>query len=276
MKYALSLVAAALVAALPLVAAAASPSRSVPKEATAVIGLFEGMESGDIEVKVIPKDSKAGTVMIRNKTGKPLSIKLPEAFAGVPVMAQFGGGGMMGGMGGMGGMNGGMGGMGGGMGGQQGFAGGGMAGAGMGGMGGQAGGFFNVGPEKVGKLKIVTVCMDHGKNDPNPRVPYKLIPIEKYAKNADVSEVVKMMVKGEIDQHSAQAAVWHLQNGLEWEALASKIGAKHLNGSVEMYFSSSHMHRAMAASRIGAQRAEESASSGQSENVSIGEELAQQ
>jgi hypothetical protein len=275
MKLSLSrgLACATLVAAVPLAVFAASPSRRTAAEPTGeVIGLFEGMESGAIEVKVIPKDSTEGTITVKNKTGKPLTIKLPDAFAGVPVLAQgfgmgdMGGGGMMGG--GMGGQNQGLGG---------GMMGGGMMGAGMGGMGGQAGGFFNVAPDKVAKGKITTVCLDHGKKDPNPRVPYKLIPIESYAKNAVVAEVVKMLVRGEIDQYSAQAASWHLQNDLSWEELAGKIGAKHLNGTVEPYFTRAQLDRAFGATRVAEQRAEKASKEKEkSQRNSIGDDLAKQ
>jgi hypothetical protein len=275
LSFSRGLVCATLVAAIPLAVLAASPSRRTAAEPTGeVVGLFEGMESGEIEVKVFPKDSTEGTVTIKNKSGKPLTIKLPEALAGVPVAAQFGGGGMMGG-----GMDGGMmggGGMNQGMGG--GMMGGGMMGGGMGGggmMGGGGGGFFNVAPDKVVKGKITTVCLDHGKKDPNPRIPYVLIPVESYAKNAEVTELLKMMVRGEIDQHSAQAAAWHLQNGLQWEELAKKIGAKHLNGSVEPYFTRDQLQRAFAATRVAVERAEK-ASREKPSTGSVGDKLARQ
>ena len=77
------------------------------------VELFEGMHNGDLDVTIIAKSDHAGRVIIANKTGKPVNIKLPEAFAAVPVVAQFGGGGG----GGQGG--GGFGGGGGGGGGQQ-------------------------------------------------------------------------------------------------------------------------------------------------------------
>jgi hypothetical protein len=241
---------AAVMAMLPAVALAASPSRRVKdKEPANMVGLFDAIKAGDIEVKVIPKDAKEGTVTIKNKTGKPLTIKVPEALAGVPVLAQLDdlGGGALGGDTGGGNQNQGFGG---------GMMGGGMMGGGMmGGMGGM-GGMFNVGPDKVVKMKLVTVCLDHGKKDPNPRVPYELIPIESYAKDPAVTEVLKLMVKGKIDQHSAQAACWHLQNGLTWEELATKIGAKHLNGTVEAYFTSANLERALAATREAQRRIE--------------------
>jgi hypothetical protein len=95
------------------------------------VEMFAAIEKGDIAVKLIPKDSKESRILIENKTDKPLNVKLPDAFAGVPVLAQGGlaapnnnrgsrnsgssgrnGGnqnqGMGGGMGGMGMMGGGM------------------------------------------------------------------------------------------------------------------------------------------------------------------------
>ena len=107
----------AVAVAIPAILWAASPATSSKNEAPAkTVDLFAGMEAGDIDVVMIQKDSTDGTVMIKNKTDKPLTIKMPEAFGGVPILAQRGrgGGGGVGGMGGMGG-RGGMQGMGGGM-----------------------------------------------------------------------------------------------------------------------------------------------------------------
>ena len=56
------------------------------------VELFAAMAAGDIEVELIPKDSTNCTVRFVNKTDKPVAVKLPNAFAGVPVLAQFGGG----------------------------------------------------------------------------------------------------------------------------------------------------------------------------------------
>lgn len=256
-----------LLAALPLVAAAAAPEKKTAKEPANVVELFAAMEAGDIEVKVFPKDATKGTVTIKNNTDKPLTVKVPPALAGVPVLAQLccpiGGGGACPGGGGGGGNQGFGGGMMGGMGGMMG---------GMGGMGMGMGGMFNVAPEKVAKVKLVTVCLDHGKEDPNPHIEYKLVPIDKYAKDPAVAEVIKLMLAGKIDQHSAQAAAWHLQNGLSWKELATKIGAKHLNGSVEPYFTSVHLQRALAATKEARRRAE--AAESQPPATSIGQELA--
>nr|HPM81878.1 hypothetical protein [Candidatus Anammoximicrobium sp.] len=78
------------------------------------VELFEAIKAGDIAVKLIPKDAKEANVLIENKAKQPLEIKLPEAFAGVPVLAQIGGGFGGGGFGGGGLGGGGVGGGGGG------------------------------------------------------------------------------------------------------------------------------------------------------------------
>ncbi|HUE75004.1 MAG TPA: hypothetical protein VMP01_29320 [Pirellulaceae bacterium] len=250
---------------------AASYGAKPDKAEAEKVDLFAAMESGDIEVRLICKDSTTGNVLITNKTKKPLAIKLPDAFAGVPVAAQFGcpggpGGGGFGGCPGGGGGGGGQQGLGGGGGG---FGGGG-GGGGFGG-GGGGGGIFNVAPEKVGKIKVVTVCLEHGKDDPNPRIPYELRPIESFVEDQKVIELVKMVARGEIDQHSAQAAAWHLANDMSWQELAQKIGKKHLNGTTEPYFTRVNLQRALAATKAAVQRAEkaQTKSPGEQDEVPI-------
>jgi len=197
------------------------------------IDLFTAIDQKVVDVKLIPKDSTECNVIVKNKTDKPLTIRMPETFAGVPVLAQLGGiGGDMGYGGRRGGGYGGYGGGGYG-GGAQGF-GGGMGGYGGygGGYGGYGGGMWNVPPEKVVQVKVPIVCLDHGKPDPNPRIPYEIKPIESYAKGPEVNEVLKMLAEGKITQRVAQAAAWHFQNGLSLEELARKeirtaIGLRH-------------------------------------------------
>ncbi|MCA9228509.1 MAG: hypothetical protein KDA47_22990, partial [Planctomycetales bacterium] len=89
---------AAIACAGPQFGKAANRASDDSAEAATQVELFQAIENGDIEVTMIPKDATQSTVLIKNNTKKPLSIKLPEVFAGVPVQAQFGG---MGGMGGM-------------------------------------------------------------------------------------------------------------------------------------------------------------------------------
>lgn len=276
---ALGLIATAVSAAEPSLAdsptkldSTAKPGNTAKPDAAKaeMVELFAAAAKGDIEVKMIVKDSTNGQVIITNKTKKPLTIQLPEVFAGVPVLAQLGGGlgggGLGGGQGGQGGQNQGIGGGGGGFGG----GGGGFGG----GQGGGGGGLFNIGPEKVGKIKFVAVCLEHGKIDPNPRVPYEIRPIESFVSKTDVIEVVKMLGKGEINQSTAQAAAWHLNNDMAWNELANKVGKKHLDGSVEPYFNTFTLELAVRSSREAAHRAEEAAKKNPTKPVeSLGKQL---
>jgi len=238
-------------ALLVSVQAAWAESPTVPPQS---IDLFAGMESHDLEVAMFLADSKKGTVTIKNKSDQPLSVKLPAVFAGVPVLAQRGGGGM----GGMGGQNGGKGGMGG----MQGMMGGmGMMGGGMGMMGGMGGmgmmgGMMNIAPGKVQKIKITSVCADHGLHEPNARVSYQIVPIHTLAKDPAVVQIVSLLVAGRLDQPAAQAAVWHLQNGVAWDELVKKIGIKHINGTSERYFTPDQLERAFAAAQFARQLAD--------------------
>jgi hypothetical protein len=240
----------------------AADKKTAAKPERETVELFAAIKSGDVEVRLIPKDAKEATVIVTNKTKKPLSVKMPEAFAGVPVLAQQGFG-NQGNQGGFGGNQGGFGGgggfqqsFGGGFGGG-GFGGGGFGGGGFGG-GGQfgGGGFFNVEPEKAKKVKVATVCLEHGKKDPHPNIKYTIKPIESFTKKQDVIEVCKMLGRGELDQVSAQAAAWHLANDISWVQLANKIGVKHINGSVEPFFQPRHIDLAMRAAKAAEFRAE--------------------
>src|SRR5262245_295121 len=74
-------------------AAKAAPAASEP------VDFFDAIDNQQIDAKFLAKSDKEARVLIKNNTGKPLNIKVPEAFAGVP-LAQFGGGGRGGGGGG--------------------------------------------------------------------------------------------------------------------------------------------------------------------------------
>ena len=197
------------------------------------VALFDGLEQGDLEATVIMKNPFEGNVFLENKSGQPVTVRLPQAVTTVQVLQQgFGGGGGMG-MGG-GGMGGGMGGggMGGGGGGQSGvsgFGGGGRGGGGMGGMGGGGmggmgggGGFFSIPPDKVAQVPLTTVCLEHGKADPSPRMKYKLVKVEEMTTDPVLRELIAMVGTGKIDRQVGQAAAWHLSNDMSWDVLAAK------------------------------------------------------
>lgn len=152
--------------------------------AAETVDVFDAMKNDQIGVKFIAMNPNKANIVIENKTKKPLTVKLPDVIAGMPVLAQVGGD-------------------------QQGIA-------------GPAGGPFNIPPEKTHKIEIPTLCLEHGKPDPYSKVPYELKPISALSDKPEVSALVVRYGKGDISTQAAQAAAWHLQNGMSWKELAAK------------------------------------------------------
>lgn len=215
------------------------------------VELFGGVNDGKIEMKFIAKSDREARVILTNKTDKPMTIRLPEAFAGVPVLNQRPGGGGGGNFGGGGGGN-----FGGGGGGNQGigggFGGGGLGGGGLGGGGG--GGFFSIPPEQTARLDVAVVCLDHGLRDPSSSKPYQMVPIEQYVNRPAVIELVKAFGRGELQHGAAQAAAWHLNNDLSWAELAAKQQGSERNLYRPPYFSRYEVQAGMAYATEAARR----------------------
>ena len=225
-----------------------------PAKGYEAVDLFDGIDNGAIEVQFIGLSSEKANVIVKNVSEKPLAIEMPEVFAGVPVLAQgaFGAGGGQGiggggqgfgggGQGGTGGRNQGVGGGFGGGGQGGGFGGGGLGGGGLGGGGLGGGGIFNIPPGKVGRVKVGTVCLEHGKLDPRPAVEYKIVPISKMTNDQTVVEICKMLGEGKVDQKTAQAAAWNVANGLSWLQMAAKNRVQLSNGYTEKFFGRQHI-----------------------------------
>ena len=113
----------------------------------------------------------------------------------------------------MGGLGGGLGGMGGGMGG---------LGGGMGGGMGMPGGAFSIPPEKTKVVRVGTVCLEHGKKEPSSRMAYKLVALDTFSTDPKLQALLENFGHGGMTQKVAQAATWHVANGLSWEQLAAK------------------------------------------------------
>jgi hypothetical protein len=225
-----------------------------PAEANAVApaaDLFHAMDDGSIDVRLIAQNAQRANVLIKNNTDRVLHIRVPDAFAAVPVLGQFdpnqglGMGGPGGGGGATQGVGGGFGqqGFGQGLGqqgfGQQGFGQGlGQGRQGFGGQGNRFGGMMRIGPEKTRKLTATTVCLEHGKPEPHPRVAYRIMPIEAFTDDARVARLCEKLGRGDVQQNTAQALAWHLANGLEWDQLAkvNRVESRYL-GNVPMFSS---------------------------------------
>ena len=255
------------VAVLPTFLVAADRPKGVneridPKDQT--VELFAGIQQGQLEAKLIVKDSSQCRVMVKNLTDRPLSVQLPAAFAGVPVLAQqglFGDG--FGNMnqnnapqqvGGAFPMNNNM------MNNNQGNNNRGNNNffniPNQPGMNNRQnpgfGPLFNIAPEKVGQFKLDCVCLEHGKPNPKARIPYEIRPIESVAQKAEVAVVCAMLGRGQLSQKAAQAAAWHFTDGMSWKDLKVKQKSFAMGRIHEPFFT----NRELAAARKAAEQAE--------------------
>lgn len=236
---------------------------ATPLEGFEQVELFEAMKSGDVEVRFRAVSATNANVFVTNNSDKPLSISMPAAFAGVPVMAQGAlGGGAQGGLGGGGLGGGGLGGQGGfGTGGGQttgggfgggigggGFGGGGQGGGGFGGggggLGGLGGGAFNIPPGEMGKVSVTTVCLEHGKTDPVPQMEYTIAPLSSFTSDPAIEQLCQLVASDLISTQVAQAAAWHIANGMSWEELLVMNRIERMDGSFERFFAPNELFAA--------------------------------
>ena len=206
-------------------------------------------------MKYIAKSSKQGNVFVTNTTKETLTVKLPKGFAAVDehVLKQ-GCGGLCGGGGGLcGGASGGGGGGGQSQGG--GFGGGGLGGGGLGGGGGGGIG-FSVPPEKTVQVPTTSVCLEHGKPEPRPRMKYRIIPVERYTKDPRLQELIYLVGSNRIDKSAAQAAAWHLANKMSWKELANK-NIRRIGRPDDRYFNSKQLLAAQQLVNMATQKAKD-------------------
>jgi hypothetical protein len=230
---------AVLVLTLPGIAAAKKASRTLPGSQT--VEFFSALDQGQIAATVIPRDSRQLTVQVENKTDKPLSIRLPESIGAVPALAQMLNPGQFPGNNGWLDNP------------QQQPQG---LGAPFGGpqMGNNVfqqgqqfnlpgGPLFNVLPGKIVKKKLPCVCLEFGKPDPRPRIPYRIERLENVSSKPEVRELLAVLGRGGCRQKTAQIAAWHLANDMSWEQLA-RLKHKLANGSTRPRFSAADLQLA--------------------------------
>jgi hypothetical protein len=236
-------------------ASARESSRRSPAPPAEAHDLLQAEEAGLVTVKYIPNDSRSAQIVVTNRSPRPLTLRLPEVFAGVPVLAQLG----MGGGGGQAGF--GAGGIGAA---PQSTGGAGAQNQGMNIGGQQGGGMFSLPPEKTRVVKVTTVCLEHGKPEPSPLRPYKLVELESYSDDPRLEQLMQSIGKGEISQKVAQAAAWHIANGLTWQQLAAEK-IDHAGGDPdEPFFTPAELRAAFKVVEIVTQRAEKAATTGSS------------
>ncbi len=245
---------ALIVSASSQSAVAAESASATSASASGVPDLFEAEAQQLVSLRYIPNNAKSAQIIVTNRTRRPLTLRLPDAFAGIPVLAQ------MGGMGGGGPQTtaGGAGGLGG-----QGING--MGGGGMGMGGGGGGGAFSIPPERSRTFRVPTVCVEYGKHEPSSRMPYKLTKAETFSSDPKLAYVLESLGRGELSQKVAQAAAWHISDGLTWEKLAAEK-IDHAGGIPdEPYFSQAELVMAYRLVAVATEEARRRQPSGQSE-----------
>jgi len=108
-------------------------------------------------------------------------------------------------------------------GGGAGGAGGGLGGGMGGGAGGAGGGFFSIPPEKTVYVSYTSVCLEHGKTEPAPRMEYRMVKTETLVKDPALQELLKFVATGRVHQQAGQAAAWHLADKNELARAGSQI-----------------------------------------------------
>lgn len=196
----------ATVAAFAPQAAAADVATAAGTTVTRPVDLFDAIENGQVEAEVVLQNAGRGNLLVRNLGNEDLNLTIPDTYGVRNVSAQIGGAGGGGQAGGGGGGGGGL-----------------SGGGGFGGAGGADAGFFMIPAGTQRHQPYAGVCLEHGKPEPKPRMHYVPVPIEDVTEDERVQEITRQIsLNGQFDK-SAQAAVWHLQNGMSWDELAAKV-----------------------------------------------------
>ena len=188
------------------VAILAAPSVAIQAAPPQVVDFFKARADGHLDAKFIAANEKRGQLLLKNQGEQPLVIRMPEAFAGVPVLAQLGplpnldadlaqGVGI----------------------------------PGPGGLNPRLNGRFNVAPERLvdlrpgqqRRLRIESVCLDHGKRTPNARMKYDVVPLADYKPGAELAELMKIFGQERYSQPAVQAVAWHYASDKTMEELTT-------------------------------------------------------
>jgi hypothetical protein len=204
----------------------AATSPAPPKE----VELFAAIESGEIQVAVVPQNFSLMLLRVRNKTSETLKVQLPETLAAIPTarrkaQQQLQQQGMppnlahnyppaQGSSQGLG------------------FS---LAGpwaeqknasgqesaiAGAGNDRPKGSRAWTLAPGELMQVQVPCFCLEYGRPDPNRRIPYELVELKNLNSQPAVEELLRRFGQGMVDQRVAQLAAWHVANGVSWPMLA--------------------------------------------------------
>jgi hypothetical protein len=85
-------------------------------------------------------------------------------------------------------------------------------------------------PGKIVTAPVPCFCLEFGKPDPNPRIPYLLRPLEDLTKDQAVRNLLIEFSHQKYSQRVMQLAVWHVANQVPWNVLAKSTLPRSIAG----------------------------------------------
>lgn len=189
------------------------------------IDIFQAGKEKKVEAKLVQQNEKTGYLLLRNISTETLNVRFPDAFVGANQIGN-GRGARVGGPG---------------------------TAQSTGitvtqgrGAGQDRAGLFSIPPGKTIKLPVTSVCLEYGKPEPNSRLNYVIMPVERYSTNPVFHELLPLFTKSRASQKVAQAAAWHLSSGLSWTELTSVTDPRAAGGLPLPIFSTNDLRAAKA------------------------------
>lgn len=189
------------------------------------VKLFDGVESQKLSVRVAPLSAYKSSVFITNLTKQPLSVKIPKAVSAVHVLKQVDpNNGFLQGL-----QNNP----------QQQTGTSQSVGGNLTPVGNNQNldiiGLFTIPPEKTVRLRLQSVCLEHGKPSPSSLKKYELRPIENQVKDKALILLLKKFNPRYDDWEMMQAIAWHLSSHMDWRELAKQRKHRTVAGGVPLF-----------------------------------------
>ena len=167
--------------------------RGGERVATSVIDL---LRDGQVSVELSAKDAHHLTVQLHNRTEAPIHVDFPpglvaDGFAQNQVLAQ-------------------------GLGQRQGF------GQGVQGLGMLESQQVELGGNQAVALAFRSACLNFGVAEPKAKDPLFLKTVEEYTPDPRVRATLAYLARHDVDTESAQAALWHVTDGMSWQRLSGQ------------------------------------------------------
>jgi hypothetical protein len=86
---------------------------------------------------------------------------------------------------------------------------------------------------------------------------YRIVRLAEVNDSPEVAQLCKALAQGKVPQNTAQAAAWHIANGLTWEELSKKPRVISEYTGIELYFSGPEIQNALRLTAIVQQQAAE-------------------